>query len=71
MSDSDPAQRPLDPAGDDAPAASATATALGGVAVCLFALQFTLVGLLSGSSLLPLLVGLGLGGAGVYRALDV
>jgi len=44
--------------------------ALAGLAVCLVALQFTLIGLLDGSSFLTILAGMALGGFGVVKALN-
>lgn len=44
--------------------------AAAGVAFCLVALQFTVVGVFNGSSFLAILAGLGVGGFGVVKTLN-
>jgi hypothetical protein len=44
--------------------------ALAGLAFCLVALQFTIVGVFDGSSFVAILAGLNLGGFGVVKALN-
>jgi hypothetical protein len=44
--------------------------ALAGLAFCLVALQFTVVGVFDGSSFLAILAGLGVGGFGVVKTLN-
>ena len=44
--------------------------AVSGLALCVLALQFTIVGVFDGSSFLAILAGLGLGGSGVVKALN-
>lgn len=44
--------------------------AAAGLALCLVALQFTVVGVFDGSSVLTILAGLGVGGFGVVKTLN-
>jgi hypothetical protein len=69
------------PPADDDPVAAADAAmseddtnrvtnAVAGLAFCLVALQFTIIGVFDGSSFVAILAGLGVGGFGVVKTLN-